>query len=286
MADVLLATSRDWPDGEPDGVLLVEALADRGVTAAWACWDDPDVEWGAARLVVVRSTWDYTERPAGFLAWARDVEARTRLLHGSAVFAWNVDKTYLSGLPGDLPVVPTLAVDGEEDLPAAIAEFGTAVVKPRIGAGGFGVTVFDGTDGGPADLDESGLLPPPWVVQPLVESIHTEGETSVFLLGGHAVSQVDKTPAPGEIRVHEYFGGRSVGVPLRPEAADLAERATRAVEAQLGTTLAYGRADMMRLADGRLALSELELVEPGLYLDIDPAIAGRFADLVAGLLTE
>ena len=38
------------------------------------------------------------------------------------------------------------------------------------------------------------------------------------------------------------------------------------------------------LADGTLAVSELELIEPGLYLDVVPDNADAFADLVVGLL--
>ena len=37
----------------------------------------------------------------------------------------------------------------------------------------------------------------------------------------------------------------------------------------------------MRLGDGTLAVSELELIEPGLYLDVLPGNAEPFADLVA-----
>ena len=37
---------------------------------------------------------------------------------------------------------------------------------------------------------------------------------------------------------------------------------------------------MLRLDDGTLAVSELELIEPGLYLDVLPANAEPFADLV------
>jgi hypothetical protein len=43
---------------------------------------------------------------------------------------------------------------------------------------------------------------------------------------------------------------------------------------------------MMRLADGRLAVSELELIEPGLYLDVHPGNAALFADVVTGVLTR
>jgi len=122
------------------------------------------------------------------------------------------------------------------------------------------------------------------VVQPLVPSVRTEGETSVFVLGGVPVSQVDKLPAGGEIRVHEHFGGSSRPVPLRDEAAGLAIAATSAVDLVLGVPLDYGRVDMMRLPDGTLAVSELEVTEPGLYLDVLPGNAVPFADLVADRL--
>ena len=124
----------------------------------------------------------------------------------------------------------------------------------------------------------------PWVVQPLVESVRTEGETSVFVLGGQTVSQVDKLPAGEEIRVHEWFGGSSRPVPLSDEAAALAFDAFAVAAGLLGSRLDYGRADMMRLADGTLAISELELVEPGLYLDVLPENAEPFADVVLAAL--
>ena len=45
---VLLATFCLMPEGEPGGSLLVDALAERGVEAAWATWDDPAVDWAGA----------------------------------------------------------------------------------------------------------------------------------------------------------------------------------------------------------------------------------------------
>ena len=267
---VLLATFGAMPQGEPEGHLLVEAFARRGVDAHWVVWDDPDVDWNEG-LVVVRATWDYDSRLAEFLTWARGLP---RLLNGAAVFAWNTDKRYLTQLAqAGLPVVPTVVATADT-LAGAAAAHDVAVVKPTVGANARGVQVVargsapvPGGDG-------------PWIVQPLVESVRTEGETSVFVFGGLAVSQFRKRPPDGSILVHEHHGGTTLAVPLDAEATDLAIRAVEAASDLLERHLPYARVDMLRLSDDRLVVSELELVEPGLYLDVSPDTAGPFADMV------
>lgn len=275
MTDVLLVTCAELPEGELGGDLLLADLADRGLAARWVAWDDPAVDWSDAGVVAVRSTWDYEHRRDEFLAWARAVGPT--LLNGAEVFAWNTDKSYLVDLATtSLPVVPTVLVEDESELAPDIAGFMPAVVKPRVGAGGRGVVVFDGEPGGPEGLDESQLGIGPWVVQPLVESVRTEGETSVFVFAGEVVSQVRKVPGSGEIRVHEHYGGRSEPTEVTAEAADVARAAVAAVEELLGGRLDYARVDLMRGDDGVLAVSEVEVTEPGLYLDLLPGNAAAF----------
>ena len=283
MTTLLLATFALLPEGEYGGEHLVSAFAERDVTARWVTWDDPAVDWSAADLVAVRSTWDYHRRLPAFLDWARATEEVTPVLNGADVFAWNADKSYLLELGEHVPVVPTRLLEDRGLVPAlqaAIEEFGTVLVKPRTGAGGLGVVLAESA----LDPRLEGLTAGPWVVQPLVQSVRTEGERSVFVLGGEVVSQVDKQPAGDEVRVHEHFGGVSRPVPVEPECAGLATAAVAAAVRLRGRELPYARVDMMRLADGRLAVSELELIEPGLYLDVHPANAGLFADVVTGLL--
>ena len=286
MTRVLLATFALMPEGEPDGHLLLPALAARGIDAEWVRWDDAAVDWSAADLVAVRATYDYQRRYPEFLAWARATEKVTRVLNGAEVFAWNADKAYLTELAADVDVVPTELLDDATlvaGLQAAVDRWGASVIKPRIGAGGVGVVIADSIE----DERLVNLSPAPWIVQPLVESVRTTGETSVYVFGGsfggRAVSQVDKRAVGDEIRVHEYHGGQSRRAELGPEQAAVAEAAVRAATARLDTDLAYARVDMM-VHDGRGSVSELELIEPGLYLDIDPANAERFADLVASLV--
>jgi len=277
--DLFLVTERRWPAGEPGAAELDRALAAAGLTSRWVMWDDPEVDWAEARLVAVRSTWDYIDRLDDFLAWARNLP--TPLLNGADVFAWNTDKDYLVELgAAGVPVVPTVSVDAAADLVAAAASFeGRVVVKPRVGAGGLGIVVV--TD--PDDLADADVGQGPWAVQPVVESVRTEGEVSVFVLGGRAVSQVRKLPAGEEIRVHEHFGGETVAVPLADEAADVALTCVKTAEGLLGTTLAYARVDQM-VHEGRLVVSELEVTEPGLYLDVLPGNAEPFVEVVKAAL--
>lgn len=289
---VLLATWSGMPAGEEWAGTnhLLPALAERGIDARWVVWDDPAVDWSEG-LVAVRSTWDYEERLAEFLTWAGTLPW---MLNSAAVFTWNTDKTYLPELvTAGVPVVPTVVATSRHELSAAVStvlDHGTgAVLKPTVGAGGRGVVVLEAatdlswlTDPDPG----SDLAPGPWVVQPLVESVRTEGETSVFVLGGEVVSQARKVPASGEIRVHEEYGGCTVAVPVTEEAAALARRTVQAANALLGEELDYARVDSMRLADGSLAVSELEVTEPGLYLEVLPHNAGAFADLVLDRLSR
>lgn len=284
---VLLATSGDLPDGEPGAAALDAALAARGVDAAWARWDDPSVDWAAADLVAVRSTWDYVTRHGEFLAWTAALD-QPRLLNGADVFAWNHDKGYLTEL-GDLPVVPTVLADDRPALADAVARFGTAVVKPRVGAGGAGLIVVTDPDdprlGRPVrshpDYPEVGG---PWVVQPLVESIRTHGETSVYVLDGRLTQRFDKLPGEGDVRVNEEFGGRVRAVDLG-DVADLVLGAAAAMADRFGRPMDYLRVDLLRW-DGAWAVSELELIEPGLYLDVSDANAAPFADLVVSRLRQ
>ncbi|MET0837951.1 MAG: hypothetical protein ABWY19_04155 [Marmoricola sp.] len=277
---VLLATWSDMPDGEEwaGTDFLLPAMSDRGLDARWVVWDDADVDWSEG-LVAVRSTWDYERRLEEFLSWARSVP---RMLNSPEVFAWNTNKAYLTQLADTgVPVVPTVVVEREPDLLGAVSRFGPAVVKPCVGAGGRGVVVLDGSSDREPQFGSG-----PWVVQPLVESVRTEGEISVFVLGGEVVSQAQKRPATGEIRVHESYGGTTVAVPLTNEAADLARRTVAAAEELLGERLDYARVDQMRLAGGTLAVSELEVTEPGLYLEVLPDNAPAFAELVATRLAD
>jgi glutathione synthase/RimK-type ligase-like ATP-grasp enzyme len=160
-------------------------------------------------------------------------------------------------------------------------------VKPRVGAGGAGLIVVTDPDddrlGRPIrSIPDYPEVDGPWIVQPLVDSIRTHGEASVYVLDGRITQRFDKLPGAGDVRVNEEFGGTVRAVDTG-DVTDLVLQAHAAMTARFGRAVDYLRVDLLHWA-GDWVVSELELIEPGLYLDVSPANAEPFADLLAARL--
>ena len=83
LIDVALVTYSELPELFADDQPLARALAAAGLEVGIVRWDDPEFDWTGARIVLLRSTWDYFRRPAEFLAWASRVACRTGAVRGS-----------------------------------------------------------------------------------------------------------------------------------------------------------------------------------------------------------
>ena len=73
-----LATCAEVSDLDPEGKLLLGACREAGIEVEAAIWDDGSVDWDSFDLVVIRSTWDYKDKPAEFRAWTERVGHRLR----------------------------------------------------------------------------------------------------------------------------------------------------------------------------------------------------------------
>ena len=89
-----------------------------------------------------------------------------------------------------------------------------------------------------------------------------------------------KTPKPNDFRVQEEHGGRIINVEPSPDLMSRAESVLRAID----RTLLYTRVDLVKDDKGDYALMELELIEPSLYLRMDPGAPKRFAHAVQELI--
>lgn len=212
--------------------------------------------------------------------WSARLEAGgPPLINAVGVLQWNTRKTYLLELAAaGVSVVPTQAFDAAtpERLEQAFDAFAcdTLVVKPQVSAGShLTVRVARGRPAPP-------LPRGPVLVQPFLPAVGQEGELSLFYFGGRFSHAARKVAAAGDFRIQPQFGG--VFSPLQPEAEAFATAAAALAAAPTGIT--YARVDLIRGADGRLALMELEAIEPDIYLDLSPDAADRFAHAVVGAM--
>jgi len=278
---IVLVTGATMAKPDPETHLLVAALANIGVEAVVAPWDSPE-DWAAYPLVVVRTPWDYFRRLPEFLAWAARTSQLTAFVNPVSVIEWNSHKAYLRELAAKgIPTVPTLWLDqGAADGAARLAAtgWGEVVVKPAVSIGAIGALKAQAADPAciahlAALLAEGDVL-----VQPFIESVAAQGEVSLIYFGGTFSHAIRKQPAAGDYRVQDMYGGTNH--PYQP-AADEVELATLALSATPAPTT-YARVDMVRLPDGRPAVMELELIEPELFLGVDPAAPARFAEVLLG----
>ena len=295
-----LATCSVLPDLDADDRPIVPALAARGVTAEPVVWDDPDVDWSAYDLVVVRSTYDYSPRRDEFIAWARSVP---NLANSADVIAWNTDKTYLQAMDdAGVPVIPTIWLDPERHLSkraihTRMPAFGDFVVKPVVSAGAQDTGRYQPVssesralaiqhakellDGGRAIM-----------IQPYVTSVDTAGETCLIFVEGevqHAVRKNALLTGPSRPTQGLYRKETMRAVEATDVQVDVARRALAVAHEQLGVTepFLYARVDLVGgTEDEAPMVIELELTEPSLWLKHagDAGTAEKFADAIVARL--
>ena len=135
---VTLVTCKALPNLFPGEEGLLDELASRGCDPQIKVWNDPDVDWADAGMVVVRSVSDYAaDRPA-FLEWTRQLR---RVQNSKDVLNWNTDKHYLKELAAmGLPTIPTNWLEPSQKLTkhqihTRFPAFGEFVVKPAVSSG-------------------------------------------------------------------------------------------------------------------------------------------------------
>jgi len=285
---VALATCAET-HAEADEAPLEDAFARAGVAYEWAVWDDAGVDWSRFAAVLIRTTWDYTDKIDAFRTWIDDVASVTRLWNPAPFVAWNSHKGYLVELESrGVDVVPTTVVPvGTEPGPASIpaGEAGDLIVKPAESAGSIGLTVWPAAGTNPtgalAAVTELHRAGQDAVVQPLLPQIR-EGETSVMVIDGEVTHAVRKVPAHGDIRSQPEWGADVARVEPTDAQVALGLAAIEATASIVGlpaASLLYARVDCVD-RDDRPHLIELELIEPDLYVGYD----GRAADLFVAAL--
>ena len=284
---VALATCAALPQLDVEDTPLVPALRESGIEGVPLTWNDPSVDWSGYDMVVVRTTWDYSNKIAAFVAWIDRVAAARPLWNPASLIRWNTDKRYLRELAErGLPTVPTRWFDRGEavDLARVLEEEGwaEAVLKPVVSAGARRTKLVqpDSVPEGARFLAEQ-LADRAMMVQPYVTEVSSIGELSLLYFNRTFSHAVRKIPALGDFRVQTEHGGRVLSVIPTPEELAAGQRVLDAT----GSDTLYARVDLLPSSEGELRLLELEVTEPSMFLRWDAEAPARFAAAIGARLT-
>jgi len=289
MVDVTVLTCKAYDRPEvvsayTDNILLEyqylkAALEAKGLKVERTYWDNPDYDWSQTKAIVFRTIWDYFERFDEFWPWLQAVQAHTKLVNPMNLIAWNIDKHYLKDLDQwGIPIVPTIFVDKSHPLPLELLaknnNWEAVVVKPAIAGGGYLTYKWTQEEWPKAQLLFEELVGQrDMLVQGFVESITTKGEISLMVFDGIYTHAILKKAKSGDFRVQDDFGGTVHPYQARDSEIALAEK----VMALCDPVPAYGRVDIVWDQRGQPMVSELEIIEPELWVRECPESAAYFA---------
>jgi hypothetical protein len=244
-------------------------------------WRTEKPDWNRYDAVYIGVPWDYPEDPEGFLSTLGTIdESRALLVNDLELVRWSLAKTYLRDLEQrGADIVPSLWRDEmtPETLEEAFDLHGTGriIVKPVVSTNATDTYLLTRERARELkDELERVFTDRPFVVQPFIESILTDGEYSLFYFNRVLSHATVKVPKKGDFRVQEEHGADLSSI--TPEAA-LVETGNH-VMSLVEPMPVYTRADFVRGADGRFLVMELELIEPSMYLRMDPEAPTRFAE--------
>jgi glutathione synthase/RimK-type ligase-like ATP-grasp enzyme len=269
------------PLEEKSRELILAAGARRGIAFDVVYWDEPDLPQRRYDAAIIRTCWDYHERPEEFVAALEAHEkAGLRVFNPSHVVRWNARKTYLKELgPSAIETVWAEKADASTVAAAFDAlDASELVVKPQVGAGSIRTVRLKRKGWSEADLIEGPIGAA--MIQPYLRAIETEGERSLFWFGGEFSHAIRKVPESGDWLAN--VPGKTRFVAEAPPAA--AFEAAEAARVRAPKDLLYVRVDLVLGDDGAWRVIEIEAIEPYLFLDFAPEGADVFVGAIARVL--
>ncbi|WP_440880580.1 ATP-grasp domain-containing protein [Tenacibaculum sp. C7A-26P2] len=263
-----------------EAYLLSNAIESKGLTVARTYWDNPNYDWTQTKAVVFRTVWDYFERFEEFNKWLDEVNQQTKLINPLKLIRWNIDKHYLKDLSlKGVKIIATEFIDtGKHKLLSSICEsrgWSDIVIKPAISGGAFHTYKIK-----KANISEYEALFKELVaerdmlVQEFQPTIMSRGEASLMVFNGKYTHAILKKAKPGDFRVQDDFGGTVHSYEPSKDEIKLAEK----VFTSCNPLPAYGRVDIVWNDKGAPMLSELEIIEPELWVRNNPSSANNLVD--------
>jgi len=260
--------------------LLYNALTKRGLKVNRTFWDNPDFDWTTTKFAVFRTTWDYFERFQEFSEWLDKTSQLTHFINPLGLIRWNIDKHYLLELKNkDIHIPDTKFIkSGAEPSLSEICKnsnWTEFVLKPAVSGAGRHTYRFKLAEASDYESVFTELIQKEaMLLQEFQHRVVSEGEIALMLFDGKFSHAVLKKAKSGDFRVQDDFGGSVHNYTASYKEKEFCENLYQ----KLGFEAVYARVDLIRDNAGKLAVSELELIEPELWLRKDTDAADKFAE--------
>lgn len=282
---VAFTTCTDYPLLTESDALIKKAFEKRGYIVHVVSWDDKSVDWKIFDAVLIRACWNYHLKINDFKNWLQYLEIQKIAIWNPApVIEWNIHKTYIKELQRkNIQVIPTVFLD--EHASSNVKEilmkhsWNEAVLKPVIGASAYCVRKIDiGTNDNEIkrELCEGKAM----MLQPFMPEFQ-KGELSFMFFNGRFSHAAIRKPHNGGFVTNIAKGGKESLVHLDTALITQAEKALSVLD----LPLLYARVDGIK-RDNELIVSELEVIEPHLFVDLYPESANLFVNAFEELQTQ
>ena len=271
MRNIAFASCAELPVDDEDCNFILEECARRGVNAVVIPWTEM-VDFALFDAVILKSCWDYSDHGDDFLNWAKTVSSVTKLLNPYQAVEWNQHKRYLLELQNaGLEIVPTILV--EHGIPlswdslVALDAWSDAIIKPAVSAGSAGFTRVL-PEGRRREIDVRSAVED-ILVQPFLSLTESLGERAIVVLAGE----------PSHVLLRKWSSPTQLSVSVEPVSEE--DRIiARKVSRFLPWFLPYLRIDLLPYDGDSWLISEVEAIEPKLYLERSSGAVSKYIDAI------
>jgi len=268
--------------------LVINALKEKNLSVVKKDWNDSIFNWETTRSILFRSTWDYFDKFELFKKWFNKTKNKCLMINSTETIEWNIDKHYLLDLQEHQIPIPNsefIKRGSSIDLSQLMQKknWNEIVVKPTISGAAkntYRLKKEEIIQFGP--IWEKLIYKEDFIVQEFQNNVISEGEVAMIVIGGKFTHAVLKKAKEGDFRVQDDFGGSIAIYNPSEEMVKLAEKCTRI----LTPIPSYARVDIIWDNLRKLAVSELELIEPELWFRLNPNAAQKLAQHVDLILSE
>jgi glutathione synthase/RimK-type ligase-like ATP-grasp enzyme len=265
-----------------EDALVANALEKLGLNVIRLAWSDPHFDWASTKAILFRTTWDYFDDFEAFSKWLNAVSKVTTLINSEAIIRWNIDKHYLQDLQDNgVHIAETYFIETGETKTLAELHAKTGwqetVLKPCVSGSARHTFRLNASNIAEHEAIFKNLIAKEaMMLQPFQHKIVSEGEVSMMVFNGQYTHAILKKAKAGDFRVQDDFGGSVHDYTSTAEEIQFAINCVNACDEMP----LYARVDILNDNNGKIALAELELIEPELWFRNYPEAAHVLAKAI------